>query len=181
MAVLRFLTLMMLFFFSLQAFAPKNTETYERYLIVVDVQEYYTKKKFTETETQNVLDSINGIIRKTDPQKIIYVGRVHKLINLSLSYPFIFISHDTLAMQWDQRLCIVNQNIIIREKPNIFSSKELLDFLKQKNVEDIVVVGFTAKEFIYQSLKKGRKMHILSGYCSYRHSAYMENRYLTTR
>ena len=129
----------------------------DKYLIVLDVQEYYTNYKLSDISTQNVIDSINYVINKMNRNNVIYIKRIHKVLNLTLSYPFIYISHDTMAMRLDKRLNLVNEYIYTREKPNAFTQKELNDFLKQNNAKEIVMIGFLAEEFLYKSVIKGKK------------------------
>lgn len=130
----------------------------DKYLIVLDIQEYYTSGKLSKSSTKNIIDVTNQIIENTDSNRIIYLKRAHKLLNLSLSFPLVSITLDTSAMQLDNRLILVNENILTREKPNAFASDELIDFLEQNSANEIVVVGLLAEEFLSQSLIAGKEL-----------------------
>jgi len=134
-----------------------------KYLIVLDIQEYYTNSKLPDISTQEVVDSVNYVINKMNSTNVIYIKRIHKVLNISFSSPFIYTSLDTSAMRFDKRLNLVNKNIFTREKPNVFSLKELIDFLKQNNAKEIIIIGFLAEEFLYQSVIKGEEL----GYIMY--------------
>ncbi|NPE30665.1 isochorismatase family protein [Methanococcoides sp. SA1] len=129
-----------------------------KYLIVLDAQEYYTNGKLTDISTQDVINSINQTINKIDKNNVAFVTRKHKLLNLSLSFPFIYTSYDSSAMQIDNRLDLVNNNIFTREKSNAFSINELCNFLKQKNAKEIIMIGFLADEYLYDSILEGKKL-----------------------
>ena len=46
-----------------------------KYLIVLDVQEYHTNNKLTESSTQKVINSVNHVINQTDSDNVIYIKR----------------------------------------------------------------------------------------------------------
>jgi nicotinamidase/pyrazinamidase len=152
-----YLTLIFIF---CSIFAKSQDESFfaNKYIIVLDVQEYYTNGKLPEYSTQKVIDSINYVINKTDSDNIIYIKRIHKLLNVSLSSPFIYVSQDTSAMKLDGRLNLVNKNIFTREKGNAFTLKKLNCFLKQNNATEIVLIGFLAEDFLYKSVISGKEL-----------------------
>jgi nicotinamidase-related amidase len=151
---------LILIFIFCSIFAKSQEKSFfsNKYLIVLDVQEYYTNGKLPEYSTQKVIDSVNYVINKTASDKVIYIKRTHKLLNLSLSFPFIYVSLDTLAIRLDSRLNLVNENIFTREKANAFTLKELNDFLKQNNATEIVLIGFLSEDFLYKSVISGKKL-----------------------
>ncbi len=136
-----------------------------KYLIVLDAQEYYTNGKLADISTQEVINSINHVINKMDKNNVVYATRKHKLLNLSLSFPFIYTSYDSSAMRIDNRLKLVNDKIFTREKSNVFTIKELQNLLKHKNVKEIIMIGFLADEYLYDSIIEGKKlgydMHVI--------------------
>jgi len=111
-----------------------------------------------DISTQDVINSINQVITKIDIKNVAYVTRKHKLLNVSLSFPFIYTSYDSSAMRIDNRLKLVNDNIFSREKSNAFSINELCNFLKQKNAKEIIMIGFLADEYLYDSILEGKKL-----------------------
>jgi nicotinamidase-related amidase len=144
--------------FSISAKSQDKSVLINKFIIVLDVQEYHTNCSLSDPSNQKVIDSINYVINKSDRNNVIYIKRIHKLLNISLSFPFIYVSLDTSAMRLDKRLNLVNENIFTREKANAFALEELNDFLKQNNVKEIVMIGFLAEEFLYQSVIRGKEL-----------------------
>jgi len=137
--------------------------TDDKFIIVLDIQDYYTSNKVSSS--QQLINSVNKVINNSNANRIIYIKRTHKLLNLSLSYPFIYTSLDSAAMLLDKRINIVNNHIFIKEKSSAFSIKELNDFLKQNNATEIVIIGLMAEQCVYDSLiegfKLGYKMYVI--------------------
>jgi len=150
-------------FFKPGSFAQVNSQADGKFLIVLDVQEYYTVNKLSDYAAQTLIDSVNYVIRNTQPDHVIYVRTIHKVLNLAFSFPLIYVSNDTLAMRFDKRLNLVNAQIFSKDKPDAFSSDALTDFLKQNNVKEIVIIGLLAEQCIYDSFIGGMK----SGYTMY--------------
>lgn len=144
--------------FGQQCFAQHSASYSNRFLIILDVQEYYTQDKMLESSAQHLISSINEVIEKTESNQIIYVTMVHQVLNLSFSSPFIFTSLDTLAMQQDNRLIIVNEQIFQREKSDAFSCEIFTDFLEQNHATELIIAGLRAEEFLYQSLISGKEL-----------------------
>lgn len=144
--------------FSISAKSQDKNVLINKFIIVLDVQEYHTNCSLSDPSNQKVIDSINYVINKSDRNNVIYIKRIHKLLIISLSFPFIYVSLDTSAMRLDKRLNLVNENIFTREKANAFTLEELNDFLKQNNVKEIVMIGFLAEEFLYQSVIRGKEL-----------------------
>ena len=154
-------TICLLILFTLCNIAAKsqdNNALANKYLIVLDVQEYYTKANLPDISAQKIIDSINYVIGKTESNRVIYVKRAHELLNLSLSFPYIYISYDFPAMRFDKRLNLVNDHIFTREQPCAFAMKELNDFLIQNNAKEIIIIGLMADEYLYESAIKGKEL-----------------------
>lgn len=143
---------------SFSCFSQKKALIEDKFLIVLDIQEYYTKNKLPEGSAQKLIDSINYVISHTNSNNVIYIKSIHKLLNLSFSYPFIFVTHDTSAMCLDKRMNLVNDNILTKEHPNAFTLKALNDFLEQKSAKEIIVIGLLAEQCVYESLIAGIKL-----------------------
>jgi nicotinamidase-related amidase len=144
--------------YSLSCFSQQKEPMHDKHLIVLDIQEYYTNNKLSVVSSQKLIDSVNYIISKTISNNVTYIKSVHKLLNLSLSYPFIYVTYDSSAMRLDNRLNLVNNHILTKEKTNTFSVKELNNFLEQKNVNEIIIIGLLAEQCVYKSLIAGRKL-----------------------
>ena len=132
---------------------------HDKYVIVLDVQREYTENTLSPYHAQQLIDSINYVIENVDANKVVYVASFHKMLNLSFSKPFIFVSIDSSSM-WDldSRLILVNDNIILKEESNVFKVEELTNYLKQNNAKDIIVVGLMAEQCVYESLIGGKEL-----------------------
>ncbi len=135
----------------------------DKLLIVLDIQEYYTKNKLPEATAQNLIDSVNTIISNTNPDNVIYIRSIHKVLNLSFSSPFLYVSHDTAAMRFDKRMSLVNDHIFTKEESNIFAVKALNDYIEQNNTKEIIIIGLMAEQCVYKSLLAGEEL----GYAMY--------------
>lgn len=143
-------------FSSLFAFSQKSEVLEGKFLIVLDVQEYYNDK-LPESSVQKLLISVNDVISQFDPKQVVYVKSNHKVLNLSLSSPFIYVSYDSAAMHFDKRLNLVNDQVFTKIDYSVFSVDALNQFLKQKEAKEIVIVGLLAEECIYKSLISGQE------------------------
>jgi hypothetical protein len=103
--------------------AQNNNLTDGKFLIVLDIQEYSTcnSHKLSETDAQKIVDSVNYVINQFNPNNVVYIRSSHNLLNLSLSYPFIYVSQDTAAMRLDKRMHLVNERVFTKEKPSAFT------------------------------------------------------------
>jgi nicotinamidase-related amidase len=142
----------------LSGFSQKKDILEDKLLIVLDIQEYYTNNKLPEGAARQLIDSVNFVISKTSPDHVVYIKSVHKVLNLSLSYPFVYASRDTSAMCFDKRMNVVNDHIFIKEKANTFTIDELNDFIKQSKAKEIIIVGLMAEQCVYESLLGGREL-----------------------
>ena len=143
---------------SLSSFSFGQTIREERFLIILDVQEYYTNRKMTEMDAQIFIDSINFVINKMRSPNVLYVKSIHKVLNLSFSSPFVYVTHDTSSMRFDKRLHIINDNIFSKDDPNTFNLFEINDFLKKNNAKEIIIVGLLAEQCVYKSFIGGKKL-----------------------
>ena len=135
----------------------------DKLLIVLDIQEYYTNKALPEATAQNLIDSVNYVIGQTSPENVIFIKSIHKVLNLSFSSPFVFVSYDTAAMRLDKRMNVVNDHIFTKEESSAFTVEALNDYLKQKNTKEIIIIGFMAERCVFESLLAGEEL----GYSMY--------------
>ena len=143
-------------FNSLCSYGQSVNNINDKFVIILDVQREYTENSISEVEAQQLIDSINYVIKHTDVNNILYVKSAHRLLNISSSKPFIYVSFDTAA-KWnlDSRMILVNENVISKEESNIFDEVELTDILVQNNVKEIIVIGLMAEKCVYESLIGG--------------------------
>lgn len=137
--------------YSFSIYSQQNQQHTNKFLLVLDIQEYYTGSKLSDTETVNFIDNVNYIIENTDVEKVIYIKSNHKVLNMALSKPFIYVSNDTAAMHFDKNLKIVNDNIFTKDEGDAFSVDDLNIFLEKNNAKEIVIVGLLAEECIYKT------------------------------
>jgi nicotinamidase-related amidase len=142
----------------LSSFSFGQTIREEKFLIVLDVQEYYTNRKMSEMDAKNFIDSINFVINKMRSPNVLYIKSIHKVLNLSFSSPFVYVTHDTSSMRFDKRLHIINDNIFSKDDPNTFNLFEINDFLKKNNAKEIIIVGLLAEQCVYKSFIGGMKL-----------------------
>jgi len=145
-------------FFIFHAHSQGKALSSEDYLMVLDVQQYYTSGALPDSSVKKMIDSINYLINSIEDDKVLYVKRTHKLLNISLSFPLIYSSTDSCATQFDKRLVLISRNIFQREKANAFAHKELTDFLHQSGAKRIVIIGLLADEFLCKSAIRGQKL-----------------------
>jgi nicotinamidase-related amidase len=144
-------------------FSQKKDLAEDHFLIVIDIQEYYTKGKLSESAAKSLIDSVNSVINQTKSDHVIYIKRMHRMLNLSLSYPFIYVSYDMAAMRLDKRMKLVSKYFFTNDDTSVFSINGLTGFLKKRKAREIVIIGLMAEESVGESLKDGRK----SGYDMY--------------
>jgi nicotinamidase-related amidase len=135
----------------------------DKLLIVLDIQEYYTNKALPEATAQNLIDSVNYVIGQTSPENVIFIKSIHKVLNLSFSSPFVFVSYDTAAMRLDKRMNVVNDHIFTKEESSAFTVEALNDYLKQNNTKEIIIIGLMAEQCVNKSLLAGEEL----GYSMY--------------
>ena len=129
----------------------------DKYLIVLDIQQHFTKNVIQETEAEMLIKTINSIINDANPQKVIYVKSILTTLNISLKG----FDVDTLPkLDFDNRLNIVNDQIVVKNKANAFKSKKLTNLLEKDNDKEVIVVGLMAEHCVYKTLLGGKK----SGY-----------------
>lgn len=139
--------------FNIQAQQYKNAQN--TFVIVLDIQPYFTENAMSESQAQKLIDASNKVIENTEASNIIYVKTYHRMLTMS----FKGIKIDTISnMEFDKNLNIVNENIFIKTKASAFSLNDLNDFLKEKNAERILVVGLMAEDCLYKTVLEGSEM-----------------------
>lgn len=131
-----------------------NNPLSDKILIVVHMQEDSSTNELSKEENTKVIKIINQLINTTKQENIVYSKITHKVLNLTLKKIYV----DKINADLDKRLEIVNQNIFTDYNGNIFSSDELPKFLKEKNINKIVIVGQSAEGCIKTSTLKGLKL-----------------------
>lgn len=144
----------------------QNTDTDNKFIIVLDVQKYSTDLLASDSCYQTFIDSLNFAIEHSNAKNVIYIMTAHLQLNISLTYPNIYVSLDAESMQFDERMLLVNKHIFLKEDMgNAFMIEALNNFLKTNNAKEIILIGLMAEECIYQSciggLEQAYDMYIL--------------------
>lgn len=126
----------------------------DKFLIVLDVQEGYTKN-LDQANVPIFINSVNTVIKNTNPDKVIYVNSLHKALEIS----FKGFKVDTLVKAIpDSNLIIVNESLYIKDQGDAFSLDSLCEFLKINNATDIIVCGLLAEKCVSSTLLEGQKL-----------------------
>ena len=141
----------------MNSFSQKN----EKCLVILGVEHRYTQFTNSKESTQEVIDNINSVIEKFNPEKIMYVYSIHKALYLTKKGPKTGL--DSIGMIRDERLNIVNDNIFTKEDIDAFKDNNLIQSLQKNNAKDVVLVGFMADYYIKESLLGGKEL----GYTMY--------------
>ena len=123
-----------------------------KYILVIDIQEIWTKNKLEPAAAELLIANINKIISKADSGKVIYIESV--VANLSLDFSGISIGFPK-GLMIDDRLHTVNSNRFTKNKPDSFSSEQLKVFLSKHTANSFVVVGLAAEHCILETLVGG--------------------------
>lgn len=126
-----------------------------KYILVIDLQDIWTKQMLNSEESRRLIENINSVIEKADPDKVIYIESV--VANLQLNFSGISVGFPD-GLQLDNRLFIVNSNKMVKNKPNSFSSRKLSAFIKTHHASEFVVVGLAAEHCILATLLGGLEL-----------------------
>ena len=134
-------------------FSIGNSQNSDKYIIVLDVQpQLYTDKKFDSSATVMV-QNINALVEKFNPDKVVYVKSTGKALGVSYKG----LSIDTLpAPKLDSNLKIVSQNIFTKISGDAFEVAELNDFINNNNINEIIIVGLLAEKCVYNTALGGK-------------------------
>lgn len=138
------LTAVLLVFYT-GVFSQEKIYENEKFVVVLDVQQYWTDKVLSKKASAEMLGSINALIDKSDPAKVIYITSVHKALTIS----FKGIKVDTLLNnEFDRNLKLINNNIFVKTAGDAFTAKQFTDFLEQNNAKEIIVTGLLAEKCV---------------------------------
>ncbi|OQY02025.1 MAG: hypothetical protein B6I20_07315 [Bacteroidetes bacterium 4572_117] len=143
-----------------QDFENQNFEKLkDMFIIVLDIQTGYTQSTKLKKSATKMITYVNSVIENADANNVIYIKSSHKLLNLSLSRPFIYTTIDSTAI-WDldSRLKIINENIFKKEKNDAFTIQKLRCFLDDNKAKKIIVVGLLAEQCIFETLYGAKEL-----------------------
>ena len=139
--------------FTINLFSQTNYN--DKYLIVLDIQNNFTKEKMNEKQSTKFLSKINSVIEKTNPKKVIYVETLTAALEIGLKGISVGFPD---GLERDERLMLVNKNIFIKTRPNAFTSEKLMSFIKSENAEEFIVIGLAAEHCAMSTVLGGKEL-----------------------
>ena len=123
-------------------------------VLVIDVQNIYTKSEselYCE-DAQQTVSKINELIESHKDSEIIYVKHMHKADGSDLGRMYDYYEEEaeefdfvegTEDVEYDSTLKILeNSKHIIKNRYSAFQYTDLDDYLKEKEIEKLVICGF---------------------------------------
>ena len=102
-----------------------------------------------------MIENVNAIINNFNPDKIVYVKSTGKALVISLKG---FSTKALPTPEFDSRLKLVNHTIFTKVNTgDAFESRELENFLRDKNAKEIVLTGLLAENCISATALGGKK------------------------
>jgi len=136
------------------SFSQNNKQINEKYVLIIDVQEDYTRGVVDTNSTTELIQIINSVIENSNPDKIIYIKQVHRVLTLSFKGTTV----DTLAISpLDSRLKIVGKHIFYKSESDAFLSDELVEFLSFNKAKEVVIVGLMAEKCVSKTAMGAKK------------------------
>lgn len=130
-----------------------NAVSQDQYLMVIDVQNKFYEGSKVEQQANEMVGSINTIIKSFDPENVIYVKATAKM--LTVSYKGIKAEPFFPAPEIDHGLNIVNNQIFTKTEGSAFSLVELNNLLQKRGVKKIILVGLLAEKCVYKTAIDG--------------------------
>ncbi len=126
----------------------------ERYLIVLDIQEFTKKDTQLDSSVMEMIQNVNSVISHFSSEKVIYIKAAGKALSITLKG----FSVDTLpAPGFDRTLSVVSDNIFLKIEGDAFTSAELIQFLESRKAREILLVGLMAEKCIYDTALGGKE------------------------
>lgn len=163
----RWLLIVLILGFGMQISIAQKSDLDNKFLIVLDVQNHDTKLLESNPSFQDFMESINAAIGQSNTKNVIYIKGIHLELNISLTFPNLFISLDAEGMQLDERMDKVSENIFLKDENegNAFNVGKLNSFLEKNNAKEIILIGLMAEECIYQTgiggLEQGYDIYVI--------------------
>jgi nicotinamidase-related amidase len=130
-------------------------------LLVVDIQNDFTGQQarmpVEKSQASEIIRNINNLVGYAQHNKwvILYIGNEYSSLDpLNVFRNFAAITGSE-GVKLDPKLAVINQNYFPKKKADAFSNPELLTFLKQSKINEILVTGVYAEACILQTIKGG--------------------------
>jgi len=135
--------------------SQESTELRDKFVIVLDIQKHFTEKNLTDSTAQQVIRAINLVVERANSEKVLYVKSILSTLNVS----FKGFSVDTLPdLEFDERLKLVNENIVQKNKANAFKMEEIAAIVANCGTTEIVVIGLMAEHCVKETVLGGKKL-----------------------
>jgi nicotinamidase-related amidase len=134
-----------------------------KYIIVLDVQEEYTKSMMTDSFRQILIKNINSVIEKADTEKVIYIKSMITTACISANATMSFRVGISPGFALDRELKVVSKNIFSKAEASAFTCEGFQNFIRVNNAKDFVVIGLMAEGCVLETVTGGEKL----GYIMY--------------
>jgi nicotinamidase-related amidase len=128
-------------------------------LLIIDIQNDFTsrdgKYPIDISQTDEIISNINKIINNAQQLglTVIYIGNEYSLFNpLNIFRNFAAIV-DSEGAKLDPRLTLINQNYFPKSTGDAFSNPDLINFLNQHNLNEVILAGVYAEACILATVK----------------------------
>ena len=152
----------------------KKKQNSQKALLVIDIQEDYTgetaQSPFPYKDSEKLIKTVNNIIDEASKKNIIIVyirqefeGFLGKVLSR-------IVGHGTAikgkpGTEIDRRINIISNYCFTKSMPDAFSNNEFEDFLNERHIKELYLVGLDAAGCIHftakGALKKGYKVSII--------------------
>jgi nicotinamidase-related amidase len=134
---------------------PKSNQA----LLVIDIQNDFTgqqaKMPIDKLQADEIVGNINMIIKHASQIEltVVYVGNEYKSLDpLNIFRNFAALKGSE-GSKLDPRLVIINQNYFSKTTGDAFSNPQLITFLRQNKISEVLIAGVYAEACILQTVK----------------------------
>lgn len=125
-------------------FGQQKSFLHDKYLLVIDVQDSFMTNVADTTKNQ-FLSEVNAVIQQADPEKVIYIQSLMRILSIS----FKGVKIDTIPnTNLAKDLMMVSETVFTKVKQNSFSNPEFAAFLKEQQAKQLVIVGLMAEHCV---------------------------------
>lgn len=152
MRLLTFVSFLFFYYFNLSGQTDPIFQDY--HILVLDMQEHFLTNKLDDSTATQTIEAVNEVIRKGDPEKILFIRSILTSLTLSLHGSGI----DTLpGLELDERILMKDPLIFEKNRSNAFLSESLNSYLDSVKAEKIIVIGLMAEHCVYHTIRGGLK------------------------
>lgn len=148
------LGLCLIFVFYFQFVFTQEQFKNDKFVIVLDVQQYWTDNSLSDNASKEMINSINRLITISNPEKVIYIKTLMAEKVLSISFRGIKV--DTIyADAFDSTLSIVNNLIFEKTQSDAFATNIFQEYLIKNEAKDIIITGLLAERCVLNTVSGG--------------------------